>query len=232
MTTKAAVLLSGGQDSTTCLYWALDLYKPDELVAVSVHYGQRHVTELAAASEIARGAGVRHVVLPLPALGFIGDSALLNKTLPLDAAGGRPDAQAPDGLPTSFVPGRNLLFLALAAAVACKEGARDIITGVCEADYSGYPDCRREFVDAMERTLNLAMPSSAGPFRVHTPLMHLSKLETVRLAERLPGCLKALARSVTCYHGKRPGCGECPACVLRAKGFALANLTDPATVVA
>jgi len=107
-------------------------------------------------------------------------------------------------------------------------GAKDIVTGVCQTDYSGYPDCRREFIDAFEKMITLAMPSSVGPMRVHTPLMYLTKAETVRLAGRLPECTEALAHTITCYQGKRPGCGECGACVLRAKGFAEAGRKDPA----
>ena len=113
--------------------------------------------------------------------------------------------------------------------MAVREGARDVVTGTCQTDYSGYPDCRREFVDAFEKALTLAMPSSCGPVRVHTPLMYLTKAETVRLARRLgQGCWDALALSVTCYEGQRPGCGSCPACDLRARGFAEAGEVDPA----
>lgn len=192
---KAVVLFSGGQDSTTCLFWARVAF--DEVVAVSVFYGQRHRAELRAAQEIAARASVRHLVLEAPALGALGGSALVDSISPIAGSGGHADAQAPGGLPTSFVPGRNALFLALAAAVAVKEGARDVVTGTCQTDYSGYPDCRREFIDAQERALTLAMPSSC-PIRVSTPLMYLTKAETVRLARRLPGCWEALALSVTC----------------------------------
>lgn len=221
---KAIVLLSGGQDSATCLFLARVLF--DEVVAVSVFYGQRHRAELRAAREVAALAGVRQVVLEAPALGALADSALVGTGV-LTGSGGRPDAAMPEGLPSSFVPGRNALFLTLAAAVAVKEGARDIVTGTCQTDYSGYPDCRREFIDAQERALSLAMPSSCGPIRITTPLMHLTKAETVRLARRLPGCWEALALTVTCYEGLRPGCGGCPACVLRARGFAEAGEVDP-----
>ncbi len=225
---KAIVLLSGGQDSTTCLFWARQNY--DEVLAVSIFYGQRHKAELDAAKEIAALAGVKHRVLELPALRLLGDSALVDGGQELKAEGGRPDVAMPQGLPTSFVPGRNLLFLATAAAVAVKEGARDIVTGVCQTDFSGYPDCRREFIDALEKAITLAMPSSAGPLRILTPLMYLTKAETVRLALRMDRgrCWEALSFSVTCYYGKRPGCGTCPACELRAKGFAEADVLDPA----
>lgn len=222
----AILLLSGGQDSATCLYWAL--HKFSNVVAVSIDYGQRHVAELRASEAIAELAGVRRLVLDARTLGDIGGSALVDPALALTAAGGHADAAAPGGLPTSFVPGRNALFLTLAAAVAVREGARDIVAGFCETDYSGYPDCRRPFVDAMEAALSLAMPSSAGPIKIHTPLMALSKAQSVRLARMAPGCWEALALTVTCYLGQRPGCGECAACVLRARGFAEAGEVDPA----
>lgn len=222
---KAVALLSGGQDSTTCLYWAKQNF--DEVHAVSVFYGQRHRAELEAATKIAELAGVRHDVLELPVLGKLGDSALVDEKKDLTWEGGRPDAAMPQGLPSSFVPGRNILFLTLAAAVAIKDGAHDIVTGVCQADYSGYPDCRRTFVDALEKALEQGLPSSCHPVRALTPLMWLTKAETVKLAKRLPGCWDALAHSITCYLGQRPGCGECPACKLRAVGFNEAGEQDP-----
>jgi 7-cyano-7-deazaguanine synthase len=227
--TKAIALFSGGQDSTTCLFLARAMY--DEVLAVSILYGQRHRAELQAAAHIASIAGVRHMVLEAPVLGKLGDSALVDDSLTLTADGGYGDAEAPGGLPSSFVPGRNALFLTLAAAVAVKEGAKDIVTGVCQTDFSGYPDCRREFIDALEQSLTLAMPSECGPIRIHTPLMYLTKAETVTMAQRLgDDCWDALGYSITCYNGKRPGCGECAACELRIKGFAEANLIDPSSV--
>lgn len=224
--TKAIVLLSGGQDSATCLYLARTMF--DEVHAISIFYGQRHAAELEAAQAVAKLAGVTHETIDLPVFGGIGGSDLTRTGTEIRGAGGLGDAQAPSGLPTSFVPGRNALFLTLAAAVAVRHGAKDIVTGTCQTDYSGYPDCRREFIDAQEHALTLAMPSSAGPIRIHTPLMYLSKAETVKLARRLPGCWDALALTLTCYNGKRPACGECPACTLRIRGFAEAGERDPA----
>ena len=228
----AVVLFSGGQDSTTCLFLAKTLY--DRVVALSVNYGQRHALELQAAREIAARAGVPHYVVELPEYGaLVGSSTALVAPredidpLPLWAAGGLEDDKAPAGLPTSFVPGRNALLLTLAASWAATMNVRDVVTGVCQTDYSGYPDCREEFVLAMQAALNLAMPSSLRPMRLHTPLMHLTKAETVKLARRLPGAWDALALSVTCYDGQRPGCGTCPSCALRAKGFAEAGEQDP-----
>ncbi len=226
------VLFSGGQDSTTCLYLAKKI--ADRVVALSVNYGQRHALEIQAAREIAARAGVEHVVIDLPEYGALvaPSSALIAGAQAvgapeLRAEGGIVDAAMPHGLPTSFVPGRNALLLTLAASYAATIGARDVMTGVCQTDYSGYPDCREEFVQAMAAALSLAMPSSLRPVQIHAPLMHLTKAQTVDLARSLPGAWEALALSVTCYNGQRPGCGSCPSCLLRAKGFAEAGQTDP-----
>ena len=120
-----------------------------------------------------------------------------------------------------------LIFLSLAAALAYKHEIKNIVTGVCQTDYSGYPDCRRDTIDSMERTLELGLGYEG--MRIHTPLMYLTKAETVRMAQRMPGCMNALAYTITCYNGRRPGCGTCPACELRAKGFDEAGIQDPAT---
>lgn len=223
----AVVLFSGGQDSTTCLHWARTMF--DRVEAVSVDYGQRHAKELEAGAEIARRAGIERTVYDLRVLSQLADSALVDATREIAASGGAVDSEAPGGLPTSFVPGRNALLLTVAAAHAVKRGMRDVVTGVCQTDFSGYPDCRRGFVDALEVALGEAFPSSVGPIRISTPLMYLTKAESVRLARRLgPECWGALGLTVTCYHGKRPGCGECPACLVRARGFAEAGEMDPA----
>lgn len=233
---KTIVLLSGGQDSTTCLFWALDVLaqgKRDHVVAVSASYGQRHSAELQAAREIARIAGVEHITLTIPTLSEIGGSALVDGSVALKGEGGHVDAAMPQGLPTSFVPGRNAFFILAAAALGVKFGISTIVTGVCQTDYSGYPDCRRDFIDSMERMLTLAMPSSCGPFHVLTPLMRMTKAETVDLAHKLGfDCWNAIGKSITCYNGQRPGCGACGACDLRAKGFAEAHHIDPGEVLA
>jgi 7-cyano-7-deazaguanine synthase len=229
----AVVLFSGGQDSTTCLYLALTLF--DRVHALSINYGQRHALELQAAREIAARAGVPHHEVQLPAFGeLVGHRTALvrpefarSEQPALAGEGGIVDAAMPQGLPTSFVPGRNALLLTLAASYAATLDAKDVMTGVCQTDYSGYPDCREEFMVAMQGALTLAMPSSLRPMRLHTPLMHLTKAETVTLARRLPGAWESLALSVTCYDGKRPGCGVCPSCTLRLKGFAEAGEVDP-----
>jgi 7-cyano-7-deazaguanine synthase len=226
MSDVALVLLSGGQDSATCLYWALERF--GTVHALTLHYGQRHAIEIDAAREIGKAAA-SHLVLDVPSLRTISDSALITPGAAILADGGLADAEAPNGLPTSFVPGRNMVFLALAAAYAVKLGASTIVTGVCQTDYSGYPDCRAEFIEAMARAATLAMPSSSGPIKIATPLMHMTKAETVQLARSLgPACWEALGKSVTCYEGQRPACGACPACGLRAAGFTEADEKDPA----
>jgi 7-cyano-7-deazaguanine synthase len=223
----AVVVLSGGQDSVTCLYWAKARFA--EVYAVSFDYGQRHKRELAAAEQIAREARVPHRILDLPALFQLKGGALTDESIAVAAGGGF------QGLPTTFVPMRNAAFLTLAAAWAVQlcEGKRKLgqtwdphlVTGVCQTDYSGYPDCRREFVDAMEKALSLACDRK---IQIQAPLMGLTKRQTVELANEMPGCLRALRLSITCYHGQRPGCGTCPACELRAKGFREAGIDDPA----
>jgi 7-cyano-7-deazaguanine synthase len=223
---KALVLFSGGQDSTTCLAWALDNF--DSVETVGFAYGQRHAAELAARPRVLerlrdgfphwRGKLGADRVLSLDVLSEIGGSALTD-----DVA----IAMRADGLPTTFVPGRNLLFLTAAAALGTRRGIHDLVGGMCETDYSGYPDCRSETIEAMQTALTLGF---AQNFTVHTPLMKIDKAETWRLAERLGG--EALVRliveeTVTCYEGERTrlydwgyGCGHCPACHLRAAGYA------------
>jgi 7-cyano-7-deazaguanine synthase len=227
MPRSAVILLSGGQDSTTCLFWARQYF--DVLHAVSFRYGQRHEIELEAAGKIAEIAGVASwKILDCHALAQLAGSSLVGPG-EIRANGGLADSEAPDGLPTSFVPGRNLLFLGLAASYAVQVGARHLVIGVSQADYSGYPDCREPFIEAMEEAVNHAMPSSVGRLVIETPLMRSDKAATVTLARELgDDCWKALGLSVTCYEGQRPGCGKCPACSLREAGFHAAGLEDPA----
>ena len=223
---QAIVLLSGGQDSTTCLYYALKRHTPDEVLALSVDYGQRHRIELDASEQIATYANVDHVTHSLGVIGDLNDSALVSEDGDVHGDG-REDSEGT--LPATFVPGRNLMFLGLASMVAVKHGARTIYTGTCETDYSGYPDCRRSFIDSMEAAATEAMPSSCGPLKIETPLMWLTKAQTVTLAKNLGHeCWHALGMSVTCYKGQRPGCGTCPSCMLRAQGFMEAGELDPA----
>jgi 7-cyano-7-deazaguanine synthase len=223
---KALVLFSGGQDSTTCLAWALSQF--DEVETVGFDYGQRHTAELAVRPHILQrlrrefaewhGTLGPDQLLSLDVLSQIGGSALTD-----DVA----IAMRADGLPTTFVPGRNLMFLTAAAALGTRRGIYDLVGGMCETDYSGYPDCRDQTMQAMQKALTLGF---AQNFALHTPLMRIDKAETWRLAERLGG--EALVKliveeTVTCYHGNRTqrhewgyGCASCPACDLRSAGYA------------
>lgn len=211
----AVVLLSGGQDSTTCLYWAKQCFFP--VYTLTFDYGQRHRIELDAAQQIALMAGVmEHKVLQVPELAQLGSSSLTTD-IPVDEGGDK------GNLPNSFVPGRNILFLTLAAAWAYQLNCHDLIGGMCQTDYSGYPDCRRNTIDSLEQTLSLGMEWDVT---IHTPLMFLTKRETILLAQEV-GAMEALAYSHTCYEGRQPPCGICPACKLRAKGFAEAGMPDP-----
>jgi 7-cyano-7-deazaguanine synthase len=216
MASKAVVVLSGGQDSTTCLYWAMDRFGNAGVEALTFDYGQRHRIELECAEKVAACAGVPHTILPIDTFAALGGSSLTDAEIEVE------DAPA-EGLPNTFVPGRNLVFLTFAAAFAWQRGITDLVTGVAQTDYSGYPDCRRETIDALLQTLNLGMERE---FTIHTPLMNLSKKETVEMARDF-GALEAMALTHTCYKGQRPPCGECPACRLRAKGFLEAGIADP-----
>ncbi len=216
---SAVVLLSGGQDSTTCLAWARA--RCEEVYSLSFDYGQRHRVELSAARRVARLAGVReHRVLPVSSLGELGGNELVDHAR--EAVSPTPSA----GLPATFVPGRNLLFLTLAAAWAYRLGVVDLVIGAGEVDYSGYPDCREETLDKMAAALCAGLDA---PVRVHAPLMHLGKADTVRLARDLEA-LDLLSYSHTCYNGRVPPCGLCAACRLRADGFAAAGIADPLLV--
>lgn len=215
---SAVVVLSGGQDSTTCLYWALERFDRGRVQALTFDYGQRHRVELECARDVAEFAGVRQTVLPIDTFAALGGNALTREEI---AVGTMPE----QGLPNTFVPGRNLVFLTFAAAFAYQRGIPNIVTGVAQTDYSGYPDCRASTLDALERALSLGMEFD---FTLHTPLMSLSKKETVELAINL-GAMPAMALTHTCYEGRRPPCGRCPACELRARGFAEAGVEDPLT---
>jgi 7-cyano-7-deazaguanine synthase len=221
----ALVLFSAGQDSATCLAWALARYVSVETIGFA--YGQRHAVELAqrpvvrsriGALNLGGGTLGRDVVVDLSGYGALAQSAL-TADLPIEAKAG--------ALPSTFVPGRNLVFLSVAAAHASLIGADVLVGGMCETDYAGYPDCRRDTIDAMERALSLGLDQS---MRIETPLMHLTKGQTWALARELGGdALVEIIRehSHTCYEGDRThrhawgyGCGACPACDLRAKGWA------------
>jgi 7-cyano-7-deazaguanine synthase len=221
----ALVLFSGGQDSTVCLAWALARFGAVETIGFA--YGQRHAVELAQRPRIRdRITGLDHAwaqrlgedhVLALDALGAISETALTR-----DAA----ITIAESGLPTTFVPGRNLVFLAFAGALAYRRGAKHLVAGMCETDFSGYPDCRDDTLKAMQVALALGMDRR---FVIHTPLMWIDKAATFALALELGGQAFVdvlLEDTHTCYFGDRShrhawgyGCGECPACRLRADGY-------------
>ena len=220
---KALVVLSGGQDSTTCLYWAIDRYGQTAVDTVTFDYGQRHRIELDCAAKVAEFAGVSNTCLPIDTLAAIGGDSLTDPDI---GVSGEMDADT--GLPNTFVPGRNLIFLTYAAAFAYRRGIQNLVTGVAQTDYSGYPDCREATMAALQATLRLGMESDVT---IHTPLMHLSKKETVDLARDV-GALPAMAYTHTCYNGERPPCGHCPACELRARGFAQAGIEDPLVTAA
>lgn len=231
MTFDHIVLLSGGQDSTTCLWWAKrwgGASEEPKILALSFDYAQRHRIELERAAEIAAMAGAEHrtIKVDLAVPSFLTDG----------------DTTERDGLPATFVPGRNLIFLAHAYAIAGATGARSIVFGANAIDYSGYPDCRPKFVDAMARAGAAALDRSV---HLVAPLLHKTKAEIVRAGEEL-GVRAAIGRSWSCYDPRtlaeldyvpgQPGlyraktvpCGRCAACVLRAKGFDEAGITDPA----
>ncbi|KAF0995873.1 7-cyano-7-deazaguanine synthase [Geobacillus sp. TFV-3] len=204
---KAVVVFSGGQDSTTCLFWAKKRFA--EVEAVTFDYGQRHRREIDVAASIANELGVRHTVLDLSLLGQLAPNALTRRDIAIEQKEGE--------LPTTFVDGRNLLFLSFAAVFAKQRGARHIVTGVCETDFSGYPDCRDVFIKSLNVTLNLAMDYE---FVIHTPLMWLTKAETWKFADELGALEFIRTKTLTCYNGIiADGCGECPACVLRKRGL-------------
>lgn len=204
---KAVVVFSGGQDSTTCLFWAMERF--GEVEAVTFDYGQRHKLEVEVAAAIAKELNVRHHVLDMSLLGQLTPNALTRSDIAIE--------QQEGSLPTTFVDGRNLLFLSFAAIVAKQIGAKHIVTGVCETDFSGYPDCRDVFIKSLDVTLNLAMDY---PFVIDTPLMWLNKAQTWELADKLGAFEFVRERTLTCYNGiVADGCGECPACLLRKKGL-------------
>ncbi|MBM7586911.1 7-cyano-7-deazaguanine synthase [Bacillus pakistanensis] len=204
---KALVVFSGGQDSTTCLFWAMKQF--DEVEAVTFNYGQRHIEELQCAEEIAEELNIRHHILDMSLLNQLAPSALTRNDQEIIEKEGE--------LPSTFVPGRNLLFFSFAGVLAKQIDAKHIITGVCETDFSGYPDCRDQFVKSLNVTLNLSMEES---FVIHTPLMWLDKAETWELADQLKALDFVREKTLTCYNGvKGDGCGTCPACKLRGRGL-------------
>lgn len=216
---KAIILFSGGLDSTTCL--ALAKAEGFDCTALSFSYGQRHAAELAAASRIAGKMGVEHFILDLP-IWKIGGSALTDTTIDV------PDYSGTGEIPVTYVPARNTLFLSFALGLAETLPATDIFIGVSAVDYSGYPDCRPEYIAAFQKMANLAtkLGVEGNSITIHTPLVHLSKAETIHL-----GLKYGVDYGITlsCYQATDAGlaCGRCDSCVLRKRGFAAAEVADP-----
>ncbi|HPO48722.1 MAG TPA: 7-cyano-7-deazaguanine synthase QueC [Spirochaetota bacterium] len=215
---EALVLTSGGQDSTTCLFWALKNFK--KVYSISFFYNQKHDKEIEVASKICKKLNIPQKIVDIS---FIKDITISNLFK------GESDVSEKhklnENVPSSFVPYRNALFLTVAAAWASTIGVKNLITGVCETDYSGYADCREVFIKSMQESLNLATDFKENNVVIHTPLMKLTKSDEFEIAEDM-GCLDFIIKeTLTCYNGVEnendfgKGCGECPACALRKKGF-------------
>ena len=205
----ALVVFSGGQDSTTCLFWAKKHFK--KVYALSFIYGQKHVKEVELAQSIAEKAEVEFDVMDVSFIGHLGRNSLTDTSIHMD------EEKPADSFPNTFVPGRNLFFLSIAAVYAREHGVNHIVTGVSQTDFSGYPDCRDSFIKSLNVTLNLAMDEQ---FVLHTPLMWIDKAQTWALADRL-GVLDLIRHeTLTCYNGiPGDGCGHCPSCKLRREGL-------------
>lgn len=206
---EAIVIFSGGQDSTTCLFWAIDKF--DKVIALSFDYNQRHIEELEYAREICKKNDIEHYIFDLNLLNQLAPNSLTRMNINVDKD--KPE----EGVPNSFVDGRNMLFLTFTAIFAKQRDINNIVIGVSQSDYSGYPDCRDIFIKSVNVTLNLSMDYN---FEIHTPLMWIDKAETWKLAYDL-GILDIIKNeTLTCYNGiKGFGCGQCPACKLRNDGY-------------
>lgn len=205
----ALVVFSGGQDSTTCLFWAKREFK--NVAALSFLYGQKHQKEVELARQIAAKAGVAFDVMDVSFIGRLGRNSLTDTSMVMD------QEKPLNGVPNTFVPGRNLFFLSIAAVYARERGISHLVTGVSQTDFSGYPDCRDAFIKSLNVTLNLAMEEQ---FVIHTPLMWIDKAETWALADKLGVLDLVRHETMTCYNGiPGDGCGHCPACKLRREGL-------------
>ena len=207
---KALIVFSGGQDSTTCLFWAKKHFK--KVYALCFRYGQKHVVEVDMARNIAEKAGVPFEVKDVSFISELSSGcSLTDSKIKMD------EERVGVAPPNTFVPGRNLFFLSIAAVYAREHGIMNIVTGVSQTDFSGYPDCRDSFIRSLNVSLNLAMEEQ---FVIHTPLMWIDKAETWKLADELGVFDIVRDETLTCYNGiKGDGCGECPACKLRRRGL-------------
>ncbi|OCG61326.1 MULTISPECIES: 7-cyano-7-deazaguanine synthase QueC [unclassified Gilliamella] len=208
-TRKALVIFSGGQDSTTCLLQAITDYGRENVETISFQYGQRHAIELEKAKWIAEDLGVKQTVVDTSVIKQTTNNALIDDSQKITAA-------KEGDYPNTFVDGRNMLFLLLAGCHAKQHGISDIIIGVCETDFSGYPDCRDIFIKSMNVSMNLAMDYN---FNLITPLMYLTKAQTWEMADKLGYLGYVRDHTHTCYYGIDGGCGKCPSCILRDKGL-------------
>lgn len=211
--TSALILLSSGQDSCTALCWAMEKFT--DVFTISFDFGQTHKIELESARAISEKCNVAHEIIELQSIFKSTPQCAL-----LSDAG---EGSASEKFPSTFVPGRNLLFLNVASIHAFSRGIRNLVIGVSQLDYSGYPDCREEFIRSAEKTISLAMDEE---FKIHAPFLHMSKANEIRLMQKL-GKLDLLTFTHTCYKGERPPCEKCDACVLRAKAFEEVGVEDP-----
>jgi 7-cyano-7-deazaguanine synthase len=216
MKKSALVVFSGGQDSTTCLGWAKSRF--EYIQSVTFDYGQKHRVEIEQAKKIAKMLNIPNRVLSIDAFSQLNDSALIDSSLDISSS-----HKHKPNLPASFVPNRNAIFFTIAHAYAQKQGIGNIITGINQTDYSGYPDCRKEFIEVLQKALNLG---SESDIKFHYPLINLSKAETFKLAKDVGILEIVIKESHTCYNADRThfyewgyGCGDCPACLLRKKGW-------------
>jgi 7-cyano-7-deazaguanine synthase len=205
---KAVVVFSGGQDSTTCLFWAKKNFK--DVITVSFDYSQKNIFELECAKNISKELGCEHHILDMSLLGQLAPNAMTRSDIEIKLSEN-------GGPPSTFVDGRNMLFLTFAAVFAKQKGAHHLVTGVCETDFSGYPDCRDIFVKSLNVTLNLAMDYQ---FVIHTPIMWINKEETWKMADEMGALEFIREKTLTCYNNViGDGCGECPSCKLRKRGL-------------
>ncbi len=208
---KVLVVFSGGQDSTTCLFDAISEYGRDSVSCITFFYGQKHAVEVDVSKKITADLGINnHKLINLDWYNQVTTNALLDSSMQISRTAG-------SEYPNTIVDGRNMMFLLVAAIYAKSHGIRDVVIGVCETDFSGYPDCRDVFVKSCNVTLNLAMDYQ---FRVITPLMYLTKAETWQMADDLGALDYIRTKTLTCYNGViGTGCGNCPSCRLRQRGY-------------
>lgn len=222
---KTLVVLSGGQDSVTCMHWAIRQWGKDNVSAISFDYGQKHRRELHQAKDITLKNDIKHMTVNMPHMEGSSPLTSSNELGKYDSAD-----DLPGGVEPTFIPGRNIMFLALASNIAGAYNFVNIVTGVCDADYGGYPDCRSDFINVMQDAINLGLgvKGTDEQIIIYTPLMKRTKKQTVELAKELgEACWRDLAETHTCYDGNEIPCMKCHACHIRIRGFAEAGEWDP-----